>query len=311
LEAEEKKLTADGESLEARLAASGISPIGQQRQIEIQELLRHFAGDQPLHAMLASLVDRAVLKARVREAQTLPDVPTPIVGESLKDLAQKVAERALSLDLEAERLWPLPEQWGKILKTLREECDKIVSKHLPETLQRVLREIAGALTAARWNVAGKPVLQNRGQGKAIVSFESRQNVPARYLMNQAEQHNMGLAWFVVRYLTHGRFRAALIALDDPAQEMDQTTFRSFGRFIQAFQRIHEIRKKSVQIVLFLHQEDRALDITRATFGRFLMLPWLGGHSDATQQNLTETRLYADGFFPVNPIALLAKRAPTN
>ena len=116
---------------------------------------------------------------------------------------------------------------------------------------------------------------------------------------------MGLAWFFTRYLTHGRFHRAFIALDDPAQEMDQTTFRSFARFVQALLRLHEKKNVPTQLVLFLHQEDRALDMARATLGRFIMLSWRKINSD--QEDIREVRLLSEGFQPQSAIQLLGQK----
>jgi len=100
-------------------------------------------------------------------------------------------------------------------------------------------------------------------------------LPARHILNQAEQHVLGLAWFFTRHLTHGRFFIPFIALDDPAQEMDQVTYRKFVRFLQAFQRIHKVLSAPLTILVFLHQEERALDLARATSpnGALTILEW--------------------------------------
>ena len=76
-------------------------------------------------------------------------------------------------------------------------------------------------------------------------------------------------------LSHGRFLTPLVALDDPAQEMDQVTFRRFVRFLQSFVRPHRRAAKPLQLVAMLHQEDRALELARAISkdGEVTMLSW--------------------------------------
>lgn len=308
MEARGKATSADLAKLHARLAALGHAPISEERQKELSAMLAPFAPGKPLQSVLSTPTDRAALRNNLRDIQVLPDVQLPISADAIGNVTNKLAERSLSLDAEAERLWPLPERWAAILRGLKEECDKIVADHLPATLQKVWWEVTQAITAARWNVVGNATLHARAQGKLIVSLQERSNTPARYLFNQAERHIGGLAWFFVRYLTHGRFHHGLMVMDDPAQEMDQTTFRSFGRFIQSFLRIHEARQKVVQFVVLLHQEDRALDLARATMGRFVMLTWFRSIESTTYENLREMRLFSEGFFPQSAPSLLLPKA---
>ncbi|UUZ78041.1 hypothetical protein LP414_14835 [Polaromonas sp. P1(28)-13] len=155
---------------------------------------------------------------------------------------------------------------GKYKKVVDGECLLIIQRHLPKTLQAVWAEIAMTITPARWNLADQPRLtaeSKRGSEslKILVGGDKRQ-IGVRHIFNQAENHILGLAWFFTRYLSSGRFRHSLVALDDPAQEMDQTTFRSFTRLIQTFCRLHERYGHPLTLVLLLHQEDRALDAAR-------------------------------------------------
>jgi hypothetical protein len=64
-------------------------------------------------------------------------------------------------------------------------------------------------------------------------------------------------------------------MDDPAQEMDQVTYRKFVRFAQCFLRLHRAMKRKTRLVVFLHQEERALDLARATAldGAVTILDW--------------------------------------
>jgi hypothetical protein len=112
-------------------------------------------------------------------------------------------------------------------------------------------------------------------GVTVRRDEVGAEVPARHVLNQAEQHVLGLAWFFTRYLTHGRFLVPFMALDDPAQEMDQVTFRKFSRFVQAFQRAHRFMSAKFGILVLLHQEERAIEFARSITGNgtLTVLEW--------------------------------------
>ena len=128
---------------------------------------------------------------------------------------------------------------------------------------------------------------------------------ARYLFNQAEIHLLGLAWFFMRYFSSGRFRHALIAMDDPAQEMDQTTYRSFTRFLQTLTRLHRFHNRNFSMMVFLHQEDRALDAARAMGATLDVLGWEKEFSSNNSYNhvLSEVKLVSEQFKPVNAVHL--------
>ena len=121
---------------------------------------------------------------------------------------------------------------------------------------------------------------------------------ARYILNQAETHLLGLGWFFTKYLTHGRFRCRFLVMDDPAQQLDQTNYRDLCRFWRALVRLHAIRQIPLRLVLFLHQEDRALDAARATRGAVDLLGWAPEQEGA----LRELELFAPGTLPATPRA---------
>jgi hypothetical protein len=308
LEEEGKSLGATLAEMEAKLASFGVCPVSEKRQAELRDLLGPFFRDASLQSMLTDRVTRASLKSGIQAAQRLPEVQEPIPEPD--DIAMQLAERCMALDNEAERLWALPERWAKIVKALDGECRRIVEKHLPETLQKLWWEIALALTPARWNLAATAAFQMKGRTapKLIIGIEERNDTPARYFFNQAERHIMGLAWFFARYLTHGRFHREFMVLDDPAQEMDQTTFRSFARFAQALLRLHSKQKVPTQLVLFLHQEERALDMARATLGRFIMLSWQ--QKNDSMNDIREMMLITEGFKPQTAIHVIKPQAVT-
>lgn len=308
LEMDGKNLGATLAEMEAKLASIGVCPVSEKRQTELRDLLAPFSRDTSLQSMLTDRLARASLKSDIQAAQRLPEVQEP--NPEPDDTAMQLAERCMALDKEAERLWELPERWAKIVKALDGECRRIVEKHLPETLQKLWWEIALALTPARWNLAAKATFQmnKRKKQKLTIGIEARDDTPAKYFYNQAERHIMGLAWFFTRYLTHGRFHREFMVLDDPAQEMDQTTFRSFSRFAQALLRLHSKQNVPAQLVFFLHQEERALDMARATLGRFIMLAWQLKNNG--MNDMREIRLVTDGFNPQTPIHVIRPQATT-
>jgi hypothetical protein len=308
LEVDGKNLGAMLAEMEAKLASFGVCPVSEKRQAELRDLLGPFCKDASLQSMLTDRVTRTGLKNSIQAAQRLPEVQEPIAEPD--DTATQLAERSLTLDAQAERLWALPERWAKIVKTLDGECRKIVEKHLPETLQKLWWEVALTLTPARWNLAATAQFQmnERKAQKLTIGIDERADTPARYFFNQAERHIMGLAWFFTRYLTHGRFHREFMVLDDPAQEMDQTTFRSFARFAQALLRLHSKQNVPAQLVFFLHQEERALDMARATLGRFIILAWQQENNGIN--DMREIRLVTDGFNPQTAIHVIKPQAAT-
>lgn len=288
---------------ESRLAAIGECPISAERRETLSAKLAGLTQDSTLEAILADIDRRTELQ---RELQAM--IVLPIGPESIDDAinqSEKLAVDIASLNVEGERIWQEPDNWGEINTTLQKECQAIVEQHLPQTLEAVWLEITFALTSAPWNLAATPRFEStlsRGSEKLmIVAGKDERQVLARYLFNQAEQHILGLAWFFTRYLIEGRFRHALVAMDDPAQEMDQTTFRAFTRFLQALLRLHKRNNQPLTLLLFLHQEDRALDAARATGGQFFMLKWeREPGKNNVQPAVRQVILLNEGFKPCLP-----------
>ena len=178
-DARESQLAVQVSQIETRLASMGMSPIPDERQREIQRLLAPLIGSDTLVSRLSDLGARMELKRRVRALLSLPEVPAVQTQEGVEETTRRLVERALTLDREAERLWPLPERWKAISTALKEECDSIVATHLPETLQRLWWEVAGALTAARWNLMFRAEFILKQAGKVVVGTRSRPDTPAR------------------------------------------------------------------------------------------------------------------------------------
>jgi hypothetical protein len=184
-------------------------------------------------------------------------------------MSAEMAAKILELRAQGSEKQELPIRWDHLKRDVDTIALEVVSNHLPKTIGGLWRELSLILAPAYWIQACKPQMTmelKRGAERLGVTVRrslGQTDLPARHILNQAEQHALGLAWFFTRFLTHGRFLIPFIALDDPAQEMDQVTFRKFGRFVQAFQRAHRFLSASFGIVVLLHQEDRAIDFARS------------------------------------------------
>jgi hypothetical protein len=263
-----------------------VCPLSEVRQNQLANLLNlELDGPQGLAALISQPDGHALIMQSIAALAARPKLRDLMLAcEPANEAAGRVFESISTVTAEGEALRIAPESWGRIKKLIDSSAALLVQQHLPNTLEAVWQEIAYGLTPARWNLWGKPRLipnLSRGAQKLTVEIapntemqgSNGKNLLARYAFNQAEQHILGLAWFFTRYLSHGRFQHALMALDDPAQEMDQTTYRIFVRWIQAMSRLHVVRKIPLSTVVFLHQEDRALDLARATNLSVVMIEW--------------------------------------
>ncbi len=272
--------------LRSAQATQDVCPLSEIRQSQLANLLNlELDGPQGLAALISQPDGHALIMQSITALAARPKLRDLMLAcEPANEAAGRVYESISTIAAEGEALRIAPESWGRIKKLIDSSAASLVQQHLPNTLEAVWQEIAYGLTPARWNLWGDPRLipnLSRGAQKLTVEIAPNtdsngligKNLLARYAFNQAEQHILGLAWFFTRYLSHGRFLHALMALDDPAQEMDQTTYRIFVRWIQAVSRLHVARKIPLSTVVFLHQEDRALDLARATNLSVVMIEW--------------------------------------
>jgi len=263
-----------------------VCPLSEVRQNQLANLFSlELDGPQGLAALISQPDGPALIIQSISALAARPKLRDLMLAcEPANEVAGRVFESISTVTAEGEVLRVAPDSWGRIKKLIDSAAASLVQQHLPNTLEAVWQEIAYGLTPARWNLWGQPRLipnLSRGAQKLTVEIapttemhgSNGRRLLARYAFNQAEQHILGLAWFFTRYLSHGRFRHALMALDDPAQEMDQTTYRIFVRWLQAMSRLHVARKIPLSTVVFLHQEDRALDLARATNLSVVMIEW--------------------------------------
>jgi hypothetical protein len=279
-----KEQDAKLKALRDRRAAADRPPVTVERQAEIAALLNlPVEGLDSLSSRMGS--QPQAWQELLRPLSTLmsgPMLPKEIDAAARKSVADELIA-ALSKEIAiTEQQRTAPDRWAQLKKRVDDSAVKVLQEHLPRTIEAVWREIALALGPARWNQPAQAEMkldQQRGAARLGLVLRSAKapgsELPVRHVLNQAEQHVVGLGWFFTRHLTHGRHLTPLIALDDPAQEMDQKTFRQFVRFLQAFCRLHRSTSRRLTLIAFLHQEDRALELARAVQpdARLTMLSW--------------------------------------
>ena len=180
--------------------------------------------------------------------------------------------------------------------------DLVTENALRPELRRLWGELALNLTSAPWLLPDRPrfdLVTRRGEEKVTVRVKGRL---ARHLLNQSELHILGLAWFLARYLTYGRFYHACLVMDDPAHELDQTSFRDFCRLCETMIRLHRVHARPLALVLMLNQESRAIDAARATGGILAALNW----TQIQEQPLQAVRVIGEGFYAPQPARLFQK-----
>jgi hypothetical protein len=262
-------------ALDADLARLGETPcpLDTEQQLQVTEGLAVLSA--PAEDITALLRDGERRRALLRDARRLigaPDVQMVAdtaadeqarrivdgIGEELASIRQALAE---------------PAAWEAVHKGVQQTLSQVLQQHLPDTIGRVWFELTMALTPARWQLPCLPeLLSESARRKNRISVRMGERY-ARHLLNEAEAHTLGLAWFLQRHLTSGRFRYALLALDDPAQDMDQTAYRDLCRLLETLLRLHRVHGRTLNLLVLLHQDERALDLVRATDARLLRLGW--------------------------------------
>lgn len=257
------------------------NPLSSERQIELQEkLLWLIPNDISFSEYLSLESNTILLKETIQIVQLRQPINEKIYNEDeinamSIDIAKKIQHEIISIkeNFEQERAW------AQVEKTINEEIMHIIDEHLPSTYQLLWMEIAQALTPAPWQYQGKVQLDADLKNKQstvtvdIVGSDDGIQRLAHYILNGAEIHVLGLAWFFTRYLTFGRFQHAAIVLDDPAQEMDQHTFKDLCRFFEILVRLHRVKDIPLSFVVMLHQDERAVELVRMLNGYLHQLRW--------------------------------------
>ena len=231
-----------------------------------------------------------------RLLRQMPAVPSPVSAEREAD---QVVATIISQFQSADRTFEAPNNWKPVRDRLTKMLAEIVNEHLPNTLAKLWCELTLNLTSAPWLLPARPcidVVSRRGEQKSTVRVKGRL---ARYLFNQSEIHILGLAWFFVRYLTHSRFYHASIVMDEPAHELDQTSFRDLCRLWETIVRLHRVYERPLKLLIMLNQESRAVEAARATGGILEVLGWTREQDEFVEA----TRVIGEGFFAPQPITL--------
>lgn len=275
------------------------NPILSERQIELQEkLLWLIPNDISFSDYISSESNTILLKEIIQIVQLRQPINEKIYNEDEVntmsiEMAKKIEHEIISIkeNFEQERAW------AQVEKVINEEVMRIVDEHLPSTYQLLWMEIAKTLTPAPWQYQGEVQLDANLKNKQstvtvdIVGSDDRIQRLAHYILNGAEIHVLGLAWFFTRYLTFGRFQHAAIVLDDPAQEMDQHTFKDLCRFFEILVRLHRVKKIPLSFVVMLHQDERAIDLVRMLNGWLHQLRW----NNDGNVDMTTLKLMTDEF----------------
>ncbi|WP_313272791.1 AAA family ATPase [Stenotrophomonas sp.] len=275
------EIQAELKRIQERRADIGAPPVSDQRMLELGKLL-NVRGSDETSLDVALRGDENFLSELIHQTEAtfaFPKKTASMDAEDLGVLADGIASEVIQMRAEGLSKQEEPLRWDDLKKRVDSLAIDVVGTHLPRTLGAVWNEISSALAPARWNQIATPRmhvdLQRGSERVGVVVDRENQRVPVRHILNQAEQHVLGLAWFFTRHLSHGRFVTPLIVMDDPAQEMDQVTYRKFVRFVQSFLRLHRSTERKTRLVVFLHQEERALDLARATAldGAVTILDW--------------------------------------
>jgi hypothetical protein len=235
-------------------------------------------------------------------ATELSKVPAP--PDELLEVEQQAGSLVDSISEELARaaeVLRLPNAWDSIQKSLLSKLTQIVERHLPETAEKLWREIALSLTSANWINAKLPTMKadtRRKTQRLVLDIDGR--LP-RYLLNRSEINVLGLAWFFADYLLKGRFEIPLMVLDDPAQEMDQTTFREFARFLETVVRLHRRTNSELALIVLMHHESRAFELARALRSFWMTLAWDSAKAQATEMSVA----FDPGLRPASPRSLAA------
>lgn len=257
------------------------NPVSLERQNELQEkLLWLIPEDISFSTYLTSQENLIFLQELVQAIQLCQPINEKVQDEdSLNATSIKMAQEIECEFLAIKENFAQERAWTEVEKFVNQEIMHIIHEHLPSTYQLLWMEIAKALTPAPWQYRGEiqldADLKNKQSTVTVDIVGKHDGIPrlAHYILNGAETHVLGLAWFFTRYLTFGRFHHAAIVLDDPAQEMDQHTFKDLCRFFEVLIRLHQIKEIPLSFVVMLHQDERAIELVRMLNGWLHQLRW--------------------------------------
>ena len=293
--------------VQKRLSDIGISenPINQEDRDTVIELLQPLiTGDQPFEDYIRNPASYQALIQQLDILRQIPDIPAAV--HTPDELARNVSEKFKTEFSKLLYAMDAPQRWNEIGKELNTVLSSVVGNHLPETIGKLWKEIIFNLTPGMWLLPSEPdfsVKAHRGSKKVSVVLEDSRL--AKYILNRAEIHILGLAWFFTSYLTTGRFKHSLICMDDPAQEMDQATYRDLCRLWETLIRLHKFNDRPLTFIALLNQEDRSLDAARATNGTLNVLNWSGKYQENDERAVEKIIVLGNNSYSCKPETKLA------
>jgi energy-coupling factor transporter ATP-binding protein EcfA2 len=288
----------DLETVQQLLVQAGVqgAVLSREREQVIRDVVRARYPGKLLEEALSTPTGTEDLLQLFSEIRSLPPIPRSIEG--VQDSVERITKRVSDLTQEATEALEMPQCWSAVSSRVRQVSEEILLSKLPSTLRSAWRELVWALTPARWIMSAQPSLELSSQRKSrklnVTADIRDKHVLAKYFFNISECHVLGISWFFMRYLTNGRFRNSCLVLDDPAQEMDQTTFSSLVRFLAFVSRIHKVRAIPLTMVVFMHQEERALEVARATDAAIHILSWTRSQGGEGSTPLRRLKLLQEG-----------------
>lgn len=289
-------------ALDTKLNAIGVSicPLAAEEQARLKDWLQRFLPmETTLEDLLINPQSRRKLKDDLSRMRILPEAPKSYADITL--VVDRLAGDFIALTQEADKALEDPQSIGEVKKAFEQRLENVMKGHLPSTLGKVWMEITMTLTTAPWLIPIAPVMKLDQRGKSLSVQAGEKGQLIRYIFNAAERHVLGLAWFFTYYLAKRRFEEAWMLLDDPAQEMDQPSFRELVRLWETLLRIHRRQERPFTMIIALHQEERALDATRATNGQLYILGWQKEQREiSSQASVKKVVLLAPGYHPMKP-----------
>jgi energy-coupling factor transporter ATP-binding protein EcfA2 len=260
-----------------RLAQLGVAsnPLEEEQQQTIVRLISPFLPlELTVDEMLRSHSTAERFTSFISHLQACPQVPERADEQRV---SEATAKEIISLCASVSQTFNAPTNWAAVRKAMTEKLGDVVKSHLPNTIGALWIELVLNLTAAPWLLRLKPTFHARTQRQSqslTIRIGVDEGAPlARHILNQAEINVLGLAWFFVRFILSGRFLLPLLVLDDPAQQMDQTTYRDLCRLLETIVRVHRKNKSPLSLIVLFHQEDRAMDAARALSATLNVLSW--------------------------------------
>lgn len=275
--------------LQKELVEEATCPIPTEVQTKLRAMVEILAPEaEDLETLLTNDETLKLLLVRASTLKGLFYVPEQ--EHDVKNLVDEALQTIKERFDKAKEVWHAPDLWNSVKNELIKKMAEIVEEHLPKTIERLWCEIAFGLTPTPWLIPDRDLrIISKDNGKRIeVGIRIKGRV-GRYVLNRVEANIIGLAWFITRYLLEGRFNYGCMIIDDPAQDMDEVTFRTFCRFFYGLLLLHQSYGEELSLVFLQHEDERASTAANILHGYLHRLeidnegaPKLGKTLDVTQ-----------------------------